>query len=277
MKLRIIYAGLSFALCMTVKAQTSSTDYRTFVEESKTWETYVGEISESCYANRIDGDTLIGGKMWKKVYNYIAFPEFNYTYYVAIREEDKKVYAIAKGSNRPRLLYNFDLKVGDKMRCGVEGNAFGCLLDVDEAPDTFLGFKFEAGLRVECIDTIEARGLKHRRFTLTLLDAYGEHFCNGEELLLGNVVWIEGIGSGAGPFSPWMPLLPECYISVACKDGNHNVVFADFNKDFNPSAVTNHSYKRNKSGIIHDLIGRRLSGVPTRGLYIKSGKKHVVR
>ena len=67
---------------------------------------------------------FINGEKWKKVYNYRFWPvegkRFD-TYYSSIREVGKKVYAIAKGSNRQRLLYDFDLKEGNIVRCGIEG------------------------------------------------------------------------------------------------------------------------------------------------------------
>ena len=47
---------------------------------------------------------------------------------------------IAAGSSRPRSLYDFGLKEGDIVRCGVEGNTFACLLEVGEMPDSLLGF-----------------------------------------------------------------------------------------------------------------------------------------
>ena len=121
-----------FFLTLAIPAQV---DYRPFVEEGKTWETTISEIMEDCYGSFIEGDTLIGGETWKKVHNYIGFEEFGGTYYAAVREEGKKVYAIAKGSEKPRLLYDFGLKVGSTIRCGVEGNSFGCLLDNGAEPD----------------------------------------------------------------------------------------------------------------------------------------------
>ena len=211
-----------FFLNLAISAQV---EYRPFVEEGKTWETCVGLIMENCYGNHIKGDTLIGGETWKKVYNYIGFQEFDNTYYAAVREVGNKVYAIAKGSDKPRLLYDFGLKVGSTVRCGIEGNAFGCLLDNGEKPDTLMGFQFVHYLRVEQIDTIEAYGTQHRRFKLTLLDSYKEPYMymhgEDEECILGNVVWVEGVGSGAGPFSPWRPLPPsDMCLSQSCTKGN---------------------------------------------------------
>lgn len=190
---------LPLSACATIKLganvgdNLSSDNYRPFAQTGKTWETRVGWTEENVYCNRIDGDTLINGESWKKVYNFYAFPELNYSYYAAIRDVGKKVYAIAKGSSRPRLLYDFGLKVGDIVRCGVEGTAFGCLLDEGEQLDSLLGFRLFYYLRLERIDTVESCGLKHPRFTLTMLDPFKDKL-----MMADDIVWVEGIGSGAG-------------------------------------------------------------------------------
>ena len=272
MKTKFILVCLFFSTCMALHAQSSQLEYRPFAEDGKVWESQVGLIMENVYGNRIDGDTLIGGKTWKKVYNYVFMPDFGISYYAAIRDEGKKVYAIAKGSNRPRLLYDFGLKEGDIVMCGVEGNAFSCLLDRDEKVDTLQGFPFASFLRVERIDTIMARGLHHRRFTLTLLDAYREHFLKGRGEVIDNVVWVEGIGSGAGPFSPWLPLPPMdsflqlCEVNRTCIFGYPDFYDAkEVDSIFAPCPVIKESNKN------YDLQGRRLSGKPGKGVYIVGG------
>ena len=278
MKTKFILVCLFFSTCMALHAQSSQLEYRPFAEDGKVWESQVGLIMENVYGNRIDGDTLIGGKTWKKVYNYVFMPDFGISYYAAIRDEGKKVYAIAKGSNRPRLLYDFGLKEGDIVMCGVEGNAFSCLLDRDEKVDTLQGFPFASFLRVERIDTIMARGLHHRRFTLTLLDAYREHFLKGRGEVIDNVVWVEGIGSGAGPFSPWLPLPPMdsflqlCEVNRTCIFGYPDFYDAkEVDSIFAPCPVIKESNKN------YDLQGRRVSVKPSRGVYIENGKKRVVK
>ena len=282
---RLLFAFIMHVFCMSAQAQSSQLEYHSFAEDGKEWQTQVGGILENLYCNRIDGDTVINGESWKKVYNYVAFP-FNYTYYAAIRDEGKKVYAIAKGSTRPRLLYDFGLKKGDLVRCGVEGNVFGCLLDNGEQPDSLLGFPFVSYLGVERIDTIEAQGMRHRRFTLTLLDAYQRYYQPNGERISGNIIWVEGIGSGAGPFSPWKPL-PQfdliyqfCYIGKTCLFG-----YPDFyDADISDSVGSTH-YEESEDHNSYDLSGRRVSvssassvsSVLPRGVYIKDGKKVVVR
>ena len=254
-------------------------DYRPFAQESKVWELQVGIIQENIYGNYIGGDTLINGEIWKKVYNYLAFQcPLNFEYYAAIREVEKKVYAIAKGSNRPRLLYDFSLKEGNMVKCGIEGNAFGCLLDNGEKSDSLLGFPFETYLMVERIDTIIAHGVKCRRFTLSLMDAYKGYFLNGWKAVMGNVIWIEGVGSGAGPFTPWMPFPPEGCILSSCEvDGK--LIYSDsdlFDAEIVNSVESIHTNEQRGSAPF-DLTGRHIPAPPSKGVYIEDGRKKVGR
>ena len=159
-KTKSLLAALLHIIFMpSIQAQLPQLEYHPFAQDDKTWEIQVGGIMENIYGNYIDGDTVINGEKWKKVYNYVGFSEFNHSYYCAIRDVGKKVYAIDKGSNRPRLLYDFSIKKGDLVKCGVEGKSFGCLLDNDEELDSLLGFPFMAYLRVERIDNIKVRGM----------------------------------------------------------------------------------------------------------------------
>lgn len=273
MKTRLLLAYLLFAPCMALHAQSPELEYRPFAEDGKVWESQVGGIKENVYGNQIDGDTLIGGETWKKVYNYVLMPELGTSYYAAIRDVGKKVYAVAKGSDRPRLLYDFGLREGDLVRCGVEGNAFGCLLDKDEQADTLLGFPLVYCLRVERIDTVLARGLQHRRFTLTLLDKYKEPLGNESEGGNGNVVWVEGVGSGAGPFSPWLPLPPaygvihSCEVNRTCIFGSPDFRLADIESGIGD---TRSDVKKREE--TYDFTGRKGT---RRTPYIKGGRKYM--
>ena len=276
MKKVLLTVCVAFVVSSYAEAQTSQLDYCPFAQDGKVWETQVGLVMENVYVNNIVGDTVINNETWKKIYNYVGFPETGLSYYAAIRDVGKKVYVIAKGSQRPRLLYDFDLKEGNIVRCGIEGNAFSCLLDKEESLDTLLGFPFKSYLRVERIDTVEACGTKHRRFTFTLLDAYKRHYLAGENVAIEHVVWIEGVGSGAGPFSPWMPLPPrDCYM-LNCKI-NNTILFGypDFYdaETMVPVSHTcyNNSEEDDSQGFV--LQGRRLQGEPKHGVYIQNGKK----
>jgi len=267
--------GLSSA---PIGAQSTLREYRPFAKEGKVWKMQMGWIEENEYCNYIDGDTLINNEIWKKVYNYVGFPDFSSTYYAAVRDVGKKVYAIAKGCKMPRLLYDFDLREGDYAMCGVEGNAFGCLLENVEQPDTLLGFPFVSFLRLEHIDTVSARGLEHRRFTFSLLDAFRDAYMNGDAVPLNNVIWIEGVGSGAGPFLPWMPLPPRDTYFQSC-DINKTCIFGY--PDFYEAGLSNcisHKHQENGSEkMLYDFSGRCFTSTITKGLFICGRKKVLVK
>lgn len=273
MKVGLITAAFVCALCMASQAQESLVNYHPMVEDGKVWEYQVGRIKENVFVNQIEGDTLINGENWKKVYNTAGFGiSGGNTYYLALREVGQKVYAIAKGSNKPRLLYDFSLKVGDRVRCGVEGNAFGCLLDTDEQPDTLMGFPLRYQLQVKSIDTVHVSGPyirenNLRRFTLMLIDAYREPVTMDHE-----IVWVEGFGSCAGPFSPWQPLPPYEIFLLDCNVDKTSVFFYS-SLSSQPAIINSPQYQPTRSDGFHDLLGRRLSGQPQNGIYIHDGKK----
>ena len=233
MNIKFMLIGLLCMLGMTVQAQTATDGYRPTAKEDKYWKTQIGVIQENVYFSQIEGDTLINGESWKKVYNYSWTQDTEKPYFAAIRDVEQKVYAIAKGSNRPRLLYDFSLKVGDLARCGLEKNDFGCLLDADEKPDTLVGYPFRAWLMVERIDTIRTRGQEFRYFTLRLLDDFHE------QMSPDPVVWVEGIGSGFGLFSPWMPFpTKEKAMLTICKETDDDYFsFPDDYKEYVEAAA----------------------------------------
>ena len=276
MKTKLQFASVLFAICTLAQAQTSQLEYRPFVEENKMWETQVGGIKENVYRHFIEGDTIIAGENWKKVYNSYSFSRRSY--YAAIREVDKKIFAIAKGSNKPRLLYDFSLKVGDLVRCGMEGNAFCCLLERGEKADSLFGFPFISYLRVERIDTIKYNDKLFRRFTLSALDAYEYPYYNDDGEIRCNIIWVEGIGSGAGPFYPWMPL-PSLYFSRQSCSIDKQILFGSngFCQDDYPSIVGSSKVEAMISSDVYDLQGRKLQQASQKGVYILNGKKVAVK
>ena len=273
-KVQFYFTCLLFTLSIATQAQESQLEYCPMAQEHNMWDLQVGGIKENVYTNYINGDTLIAGEVWKKVYCGYWGWKFSGTYYLAMRDIGKKVYVIAKGSNKPRLLYDFGLQVGETVRCGIEGNIFGCLLDKDEPLDSLLGFPFKFTLRVERIDTVRCYGQERRRFTLTLLDAYKYPLYPYKESgpsrypMLNNVVWDEGVGSSIGPFSPWM-LLPLGSTSLSC-------YFDDEEDPIIPTkVVSNDQPLPSESSLLFNLLGRRLTAEPQGEVYIHDGKKYV--
>jgi hypothetical protein len=279
-----LFAWLLCLISMSALSQTTGPEYRPFAEDGKKWEIQVGVIKENKIGYSVNGDSLINGENWKKVYSYRGRLDFDRTYYAAIRDVGKKVYIIAAGSSRPRLLYDFGLKEGDIVKCGVEGNVFACLLEAGERSDTLLGVPFLSYLKVERIETITHKNLQHRRFILSVLDSYQEpllemNLSYGEDKVNHEyVIWIEGIGSGAGPFLPWMLLPPQNIIFPRCNIDEECIFSGSgFYENSGLNAINSPIFIRDENGFVHDLQGRRQPTLSKKGVYIHNGRKVVGR
>lgn len=119
----------------------------------------------------LNGDTLINGKNYKKIYSLYdsTLTNPNSTYYAAIREENKRIYTII-GSSGEQILYDFNLSLGDTITY-----YYSILF---QTPDTFYR-------KVTTIDSILLLDGKYRkRYTLDPVINYS----------LSDIV-VEGIGS----------------------------------------------------------------------------------
>lgn len=241
------------ALCWQARAQESSG----MVQEGRFWEMQVGMLTDNVRAYHIEGDTVIAGKEWKKVYTACdyRFPpadelfsqltggsvkySWNYSYYAAVREEGDKVYAVARGNRRPRLLYDFSLKKGDIVMCGMEGGMFPCLRDTGESADSLFGFPLRTRLGVTRVDTLSFGGRDFRRITLNV---YGQ--CAFD--VYASVVWVKGVGSDCGPFTPWMTFDAKDRFRLDCREGEEgealfkSAAFYDANEKYGTASDVNH-------------------------------------
>ena len=84
MNIKFMLIGLLCMLGMTVQAQTATDGYRPTAKEDKYWKTQIGVIQENVYFSQIEGDTLINGESWKKVYNYSWTQDTEKPYFAAI-------------------------------------------------------------------------------------------------------------------------------------------------------------------------------------------------
>ena len=130
MKLKSLFVNLLLSFCVAAHVQGAGKYYSPFAQDGKTWKSQVGLIMENVYGNRIDGDTLIGGEIWKKVYNYIGYPELHNSYYAAIRDVDKKVYAMG-GMNLDNISTAKSLGFGGVVICGDLWNRFDIHNELD--------------------------------------------------------------------------------------------------------------------------------------------------
>ena len=99
-----------YLLCfLSIKAQ----EYRPFPTENAYWVHYTQELYPpfpvKYFHYGINGDTIINAQMYHKIWHSDG------SYRCALREDvaNKKVYIINSGSSEEKLLYDFDLKIGD--------------------------------------------------------------------------------------------------------------------------------------------------------------------
>ncbi len=164
-------------------------------------------ISMAYIEHRLDGDTLIAGKTYKKVkwnkyqnpssWSYWFFS--NEIMFKAVREDtiNKKVYAYLNGDS---LIYDFGLNVGDTIHSSL------------------LAFFRDAGvdtIRIDFIDSVLLNGVYHKRFNST------------PTLLPGNFPnvyhYIEGIGSTEGFLSTNMVFEGEQHLICVGKTYNQSL------------------------------------------------------
>jgi hypothetical protein len=172
-----------------------------------------------------------------------------------VREEDYRVFIVENGTTEEKLLYDFSYP---KKPIAV----------------TYDNFKFARN------------GGKRRPYFLPGQQEYWIYKYSGDEIDYPNVfnVWIDGVGSPIGtPFvfktsslSLSEPLLGKELIVRTCMKGNQ-YIFAYYwmGTPIESASIESRKYIDNsqKESQLYDLQGRRLTGKPTKGLYIQNGRK----
>ena len=228
-------------------SEENEESYQPFIKEGKKWVvTYKTMEGSSSYKRTyiIKGDTIIEGKQYKRFYEGDRF-------ICALREESKKVYAIASTdkfgnpNEEEKIWYDFNVKEGDIIDMGL------------------------SYMQVTKTDYIVIEGMRYKRFYMYETD---KNLPNANAI----GVWVEGVGSYSGPtqYCSWyydggVSIMDECYESDQCiftyddfgttKSVDTSI---DVLKDYYPTSIP-----------IFDLQGRRLNGKPEKGIYIQNGKK----
>jgi len=231
--------------------------YISLLKDGRTWN-YTSATGN--FREFIDGDTLIAGETWKKVFieKPLGTPA---VYEKAMREQGRRVYAMTPHINNINvvsyLFADYSLDTEDKLD--------GTLLRL---------FWDRYSLTVAEKDSIQSCGRLYPQLKLE------QHIPN--ESSTGSTTWIEGIGGDcgiynavlwsngnlAGLFDPTVELL-------TCYDGDVCIYNRDDVSDKTNSIISRKLFHSQGEEAIFDLQGRRLSAIPAKGLYIKDGKKYM--
>ena len=222
-------------------------DYRPLVEQGKKW-TYHHDTYQYVYDYHytLEGDTVVAGKDCLKMYSENRYGDGERQYEGALFEEGKNVYCFfpykeESSIEEPALLYDFGCDVGDVFHMNA------------------------IELVTQAISAVEVNGKNVNRYDFQARRTIND---SDEPFVIGNLSWIEGVGSTLDFFG--MLPLPGNYNSlVACKV-NGEVLYQT-----STAIQSVRSRQPNDHDAIFDLQGRRLKTAPTRGIYIQNSKKRI--
>lgn len=240
--MRSFVVFISFVLSCVSFAQTSGLR---FVEAGKEWHVRRNFPVVSDIYYRLDGDTVVGGVKCMKMFQaYGSKPESVWTDCVAsLYEDGDKVYCFDSGSNQSYQLYDFGLKVGDVVPHQMEET------EVVSVNELRVGDKNIRGLLIVC--------------------------GSGEDVYEG--FWLEGIGSFIGPLYSGVRH-PGCYESFeSCTLPDDTVINAS--DIISAMGIDISCLDKTDAADVstYDLSGRKVTGTPRSGIYIKGGRKVLVK
>ena len=217
------------------------------MEEGKAWicrDDYgiYGSLTGGDVIFTMIGDTEINGKTYKKV--YLQFPGYfgdeEQHYHCAVREEDCRVFVVEPETEEENLLYDFSRSEE--------------ILELSYDDQTFVR---NAG----CQDEFCFPNQMHYR-----------HSGIGD--------WIEGVGAiHVDPFAREFHVkesskIPTAIFVQKCRNSAGDIIWKQ------PTRPTSIQETLNNTPIsvpLYDLQGRRLTSQPSKGVYIKDGKKVVIK
>ena len=223
--------------------------YQPMLAEGKAWTVnhprFIGE--ERWAKELLKGDTVINGHQMK-----VCYQEFNGASYAssAYYEEGRKVYVYSYRAKKEDLVFDFDLKAGDKAEL--------------------------SGREIEVVDEfmVSAQGHEHRAMRI----AYTADGNKETEL------WIEGIGTRAGLLSLYRQAIGATVEFGSCTIGDEILFTAE---DFTRiSAIRTIKTSERTNNAVYDLQGKRVANSSEfqgssfklpKGVYIQNGKKVVVK
>ena len=162
---RLVFLLFLFVSTLCVEAQTY---YRQFLKDGKVW-----VCDKANY--RIEGDTVINGLSYMKVYRQSKWPDIqpNFEYLGASRETDYEIFMIWANETEEVYLYDYSIKAKEQ---AVFRSRYLVTVDKGISPYVLGGQSYYYS-KVHISDTLASISSK--------LDC----------------LWIAGIGSNSGPFS----------------------------------------------------------------------------
>ena len=235
--------------------EQNNKDYEPFLVEGKTWWYHSEHIFDDTLkfdeVYTLRGDTLIDGKIWKKV--YVSYSDdapdsFSSGYYAALLEEDRKVYFIQRRYSESFLEFDFGLQIG-------------------QSPDVQIEHENDCRIILTKVDTMSV----NEGFNLRVLTFEEEKPREYDPFYLK---WIEGVGNLHFPLQGGVRKTGAYYtelVSCTWPDGRQYVT--EYGKKYLEGirSIKNEQLKMNNE--MYDLQGFRAMHPKKGGIYIQNGRK----
>lgn len=190
---------------ITISSLLLSQNYFPIVQENNEWSVltviesgpYPWDTTYWTETFKLSGDTVIDNQTYKTVYKSQAEFPVNWNYWGGIREEDQKIWRKGTNNSPERLIYDFNLSVGDTM----------WVYEVDPMVVDSIGFEL-----------INNETRKHIYFSYPDYPSLTE-------------LWIEGIGSNRGILEPGSATFVGGGFWLLCMKENGEIIY--YNPNYN--------------------------------------------
>lgn len=248
----IIFAALS----AKVMAQNVSHDYQFMLKNGKTWtcsrlSDY--DFQRFTYSYKLEHETIVQGRRYMILWlnDIEMYGDDGWHIYAYVRESDGKVFILYEGKEEESLLYDFQMQQNGK------------LILPNDIQMRFWG----------CFDTnYNGKILTVQWFSISYIV---------DEPDVAVPDWglecLESVGYSIDPFCTdrWFTMSPR--LESCHEDGECVFKGKDFGT-FIPLDISTMTISVKDSGNnFYDLQGRRINSLPVKGIYIRDGRKYVVK
>ncbi len=247
----IIFAALS----AKVMAQNGSHDNQLLLKDGKTWTcSRLSDIDfqRFTYSYKLEDEIIVQGRRYMILWlnNIEMYGDDGWHFYAYVRESDRKVFILYEGKEEESLLYDFQMQQNGKliMPNDIQMRFNGC---------------FETNYNGKIL-TVQVYNISY------IVDRPD----------VGVPDWgvecLESVGYNIDPFCTdrWFTMSPR--LESCHEDGECVFKGKDFGT-FIPLDISTMTFSVMDSGNnFYDLQGRRINSLPTKGIYIRDGRKVLV-
>lgn len=258
----LIFASLG----LTAAAQAS----RPFVEEGKTWKMEVRPSMSIIDPSLpsffeyyvLEGDTVIAGRVWKKLY-FVGL-DGERALASALYEEDGRVFFLpCHGATEGKLLYDFNPAESDAVTIYNPGWCWSLAEAETGSGSTFSNLAYCGTITLP----MPEGEIRKYMFMFSAGSVPEDRECDFS--------YLEGVGYTSGPLSYDCVPGHAAHV-VECTVGGKRLYEASL-WGWVETAVSAASLGKDSAAPVYDLSGRRLDGVPAKGLYIQCGRKYMAK